>query len=163
MGIFGCILPKKVVLLRKIMQCEKVTIPSADKGDAALGIKPMAKEAEMMEPYQNTEWIQYDEGLRRFAGREDLYRKYLLKFTVISDFDALCAAMQDRRYADAFRYAHSLKGNAGNLSLSRLYAQMQTITELLRSAADIDGAIRMLPALQEDYRKTISEIKQLLT
>lgn len=109
-----------------------------------------------------TELIDYDEGLGRFSGKAEPYRKYLRKFLAAPELAALRDAMAQRRYDDAFAYAHTLKGNAGNLSLTAVYARASELTEALREGADIPMAQRLLPVLEQTYRDTVSELTKEL-
>ena len=51
--------------------------------------------------------IDYDEGLKRFANREDLYEKYLGKFPDDPAMSQLEAFLAEKNYAEAFKCAHS--------------------------------------------------------
>ena len=115
-----------------------------------------------VEPSESTALVDYMEGARRFGGDEALFRKYLGKFLSAPEYGALCAAMDQGRRADAFALAHTLKGNAGNLSLTALYARASELTEALRDEATVPQAEKLLPQLKLAYRETVAELERFL-
>lgn len=102
--------------------------------------------------------IDYAEGLQRFAGNLAIYNKYLYKFPQDPNFDGLRNAMQNEDYRDAFRYAHTLKGLTGNLSINLLFEQMRQLTEALRNENDIALAKSLWPAIEKAYQNATASI-----
>ena len=76
--------------------------------------------------------IDYDEGVHRFAGKPEIYEKYLLKFFEGSLMDDLSDELKNNDFDKAFQTAHSLKGTAGNVSLNRFYSKICELVEMLR-------------------------------
>lgn len=105
--------------------------------------------------------IDYEEGVRRFCGAEDLYCKFLKKFLEDTTFDALRQAMQEEDYEAAFQAAHTLKGLSGNLSLTPLYEASKEIVEMLREGANISGANAYLPVVEQRFCEMAGVLKQL--
>lgn len=70
--------------------------------------------------------------LERFVGDEALYDRCFRMFLVDPSFSALKEALEQKDYAAAFNAAHTLKGVAGNLGLTPLYAKICDIVESLR-------------------------------
>ena len=117
----------------------------------------------MSEPCPSDLLIAYEEGLSRFAGSERLYGKHLSKFVAMDGFDELQKAMDEQRYDDAFRCAHSLTGNVGNLSLTRLYRVLREMTEALRNESDIDRARNLMPDVAATHRQTVEAVRPIVS
>ena len=75
----------------------------------------------------------YGETLRRFAGSDVLLRRFLCRFPEDVSFAQLEQALADGRWKDAFLAAHTLKGVAASLGLSRLYEAVSPLAEALRA------------------------------
>lgn len=93
--------------------------------------------------------------------------KYVLKFPDDKSFDNLLGSMKEKKYAEAFRAAHTIKGTCLNLSFNSFAAIASDITEKLRNFEDtaaiesdteLDG---LISALSEKYQKIISGIKEI--
>ena len=93
--------------------------------------------------------IDYDEGLGRFCGKAAMYEKYLSRFPEDPNFNDMLLALKQGRYQDAFLYAHTLKGVAGNLSLYRLHEDVAPLVEALR-----DGQLSEIDTLTERARQS---------
>lgn len=92
-----------------------------------------------------------------------LVEKFVTKFPDDPSYPQLCQAIADGNHEDAFRAAHTLKGVAGNLSLTRLRDSASALTELLRTpGTDIPPeAASMLEMVTRDYELTVGAIKKL--
>lgn len=98
--------------------------------------------------------IDYEGGVKRFMGREQLYMKTLSKFPKNDTMDRirLDFAAQDR---DALlRDVHEFKGMCGNMSMISLTRTADAIVTMLRS--DGDGAtdanlVAAMDALEQEY------------
>ncbi len=77
--------------------------------------------------------IDWETTLNRFMDNESLYEKILCKFPDDPSFRNLKDALEAGNLSDAFIYAHTLKGLAGNLGLQRLFELLLPFTEELRS------------------------------
>lgn len=105
--------------------------------------------------------VDYKMGVHRFADNEALYLKFLKKFDEDKTFPQLKQVLEVGNYADAFFYAHTLKGVAGNLSLTSLAAMIEPIVEALRDEADIPFAEAAFPKLEAEYERVVALIRQL--
>lgn len=70
--------------------------------------------------------------VERFMGDEELYLECLNQFAKDENFVELRESLENNNYEQAFNNAHSLKGVAGNLGLTPLYAALSEIVESLR-------------------------------
>lgn len=102
--------------------------------------------------------VDYDAALSRFMGNEGLLTRFLKKFMDDPNFLNLQGAIDKGDVDAAFRAAHTLKGVAGNLSLSELYNHASKIADMLRGG-DLEGAKAMMPEVQAAYRKITDALK----
>lgn len=71
--------------------------------------------------------------LNRFMDNESLYEKFLTKFPEDTSFKKLKECLETGNMADAFVYAHTLKGVAGNMGFQKMSDILVPLTEELRS------------------------------
>lgn len=93
--------------------------------------------------------------------RESFVERFLFKFLGSADLENLKASLEAEDYAEAFRFAHSLKGECLNLGISRLQHSSSELCEALRGGkpqTDISG---ILQAVEEDYIMTKDAIRRL--
>lgn len=76
--------------------------------------------------------------LDRFLGEEEIYHKFLIKTLDSPDFKLLSESIEQKKFKEAFRHAHTLKGVTGNLGLVPIEDAASAITELLRGKEDED-------------------------
>ena len=103
--------------------------------------------------------INANEGIARFSGRAELYEKFLYQFPQDENFSLLCAAIRQQDVKAAFIAAHSLKGIAGNLSLTKLYEDLCPLVEQLR-AGSLSGAEALLQSVRCDYEALLSVLTE---
>lgn len=97
--------------------------------------------------------IDFEDGVHRFAGRPELYEKYLQKYFELNELPALRQALENGEYDAAFRIAHNMKSDAGNLSLTEFYPVICQLVDALR--ADVrDGSLLTLYADAEKRYNT---------
>ncbi len=77
--------------------------------------------------------VKYDEVLKRFMGKEDFYLRMLKKFLDDRNYEGLKASVEEKRWADAFSYAHTVKGLCGNLGLDGILEYAVPLTDEVRS------------------------------
>lgn len=101
-----------------------------------------------------------DGALNRLINNEELYATCFGYFMDDPAFASLGAALDAKDYAAAFEAAHSLKGVAGNLGLTRLYDLSGQLTEPLRHGqpgdADLSGLYTVLIG-ERDALKPLAE------
>ncbi len=103
--------------------------------------------------------VDIEGGLKRLGGNEQLYTRLMGSFlktieanTVKPDFDAADCK-------EAIEKAHTIKGTAGNLSITPLYEAYTEILGLLRGEKPED-ARRLLVEILPQQEKIISCIKK---
>ncbi len=104
--------------------------------------------------------IDVADALARFMDNEALMLKFLLRFPEDKNFSQLEQALADGDATRAFEAAHTLKGVAGNLSMTRLFQQADRLTEDLRRQ-DLGAAKDSMPELEEQYAHIISALREL--
>lgn len=102
--------------------------------------------------------INYEGALARFMGNEALLTRFLKKFLDDPNFLDLQGAIDRGDAEGAFRAAHTLKGVAGNLSLTELYNKASAIAEALRGG-DLESAKGLMPDVQTAYKKIIDVLQ----
>lgn len=105
--------------------------------------------------------IDYEEGVKRFAGNAEMYEKFLQKFLDDPSFQELDQAMKDKDYGTAFTAAHTLKGITGNLSMNEFYNEIVPFVDLLRTGSTIAKADAYYPQVVEKYHELIANLKNV--
>ena len=96
--------------------------------------------------------IDLDVTLNRFMNSENLYEKFLIKFLEDASFQKLKACLENGNIADAFIYAHTLKGVAGNMGFQKMSDILLPLTEELRNG-ETDHAEGRMQQLSEQYEQ----------
>ena len=99
--------------------------------------------------------INVDEALSRFGGNDSIYKMLLKKFLVNPYYDELNTAITGGDMIAAQHAAHTLKGTAGNLSLSALFESATQLDIRLKESADYTLEYNKLG---EIYQQTMAEI-----
>lgn len=97
------------------------------------------------------------------AGRlhsDVVIKKFMLKFPSQCGYDALCKAMEEEDYKEAFAASHTLKGVCMNLSFTMLGESSSQLTEALRNGYS-DGVDKLYMQVQKDYKQTVEAIEAL--
>ena len=108
--------------------------------------------------------VDVDEGVARFMGRDAMYVKFLKKFFEDGVFAETIAAYERGDLDGVFNGVHTLKGTAGNMSLTPIYDLSCEITEEIRNdrssaAAElIKGQIEQMKQKYEEIRSIVSQI-----
>lgn len=98
--------------------------------------------------------IDYENGKKRFAGKEDLYQKYLLKFKEDPHFAGAREAFFAKDYEMLLKETHALKGVAGTLGILTVYQASADIVTAIR-AQEIDAIPDLYEILSSSYEKII--------
>lgn len=99
----------------------------------------------------------FEDVMGRFQ-KESLVERFLLKFEKDPSMDDLRRAVSECKIEESFLAAHTLKGVAGNLALTKLAEVASALTEQLRSRqnpADAD----LVKCVDEEYQRVIGIIK----
>ena len=102
--------------------------------------------------------IDYDDGVKRLMGNSVVFEKCLMKFPSDESFAMLKAELEAGNCSEAFKYAHNLKGLAGNLSMVKLFASANECCEALRHG-NIKDAKSLFPPVERDYNEAISALE----
>lgn len=103
----------------------------------------------------------FDEVQKRLR-KEEMIKKFVLKFLNDKSFENLINAVENHNYSDAFMAAHTLKGVCQNLSFERLFKSSNLITEALRGDNHDESLIsELVGKVTEDYRITAGAIEKL--
>jgi HPt (histidine-containing phosphotransfer) domain-containing protein len=102
-----------------------------------------------------------DGAMNRMVDSEDLYATCFSYFMDDPAFAALDAALDAKDYTAAFEAAHSLKGVAGNLGLTRLYELSGQLAEPLRHGqpgnADLSGLYAALAGERDSLKLLVEQ------
>ena len=102
-------------------------------------------------------------GMRRSAGKPDLYRQMLSSFT--NDFanfgSDLTAMLEQELWGDAERHAHTLKGLAGTIGATALQATVKNLETACKSRLRLD-ANTALEKVQQNLLPLVNVLQQYL-
>jgi HPt (histidine-containing phosphotransfer) domain-containing protein len=79
-----------------------------------------------------TIYIDMADGLQRVMHNKQLYMRLLSKFRTGTSLQALSSALADEDYETAQIEVHTIKGTAGNLSLTALFRQAQDLNAKIK-------------------------------
>ena len=102
--------------------------------------------------------VDYENGIKRFAGNATLYEKYLLKFKDDVHYEAAKAAYEAGDFDTLLKEAHTLKGVAGTLGLTDIYQTCANIVIALRGERT-EQIPQLFRLLQHAYEKTMNVVR----
>lgn len=102
--------------------------------------------------------VDYENGIKRFAGNAMLYEKYLSKFKEDVHYEAAKVAYEAGDYETLLKEAHTLKGVAGTLGLTDIYQTCANIVTALRGERN-EQVPQLFHMLQHAYEKTMTALK----
>ena len=105
--------------------------------------------------------IDYAEAEERFSGSTELFERFLEEMATISVIAPLQKSLTDGDIISAFRVAHTLKGNFGNLSMKPLYKIITPFVEALRSE-DMLEAQKLYIELEKEYEVVTEGIRKAM-
>lgn len=106
--------------------------------------------------------VDWDSGLRRFMGNEELYSNMLVKFLEDTGISAAGAALAAKDYEELHFRVHTLKGTGGNLSLTVVYDCTVEILVLLKNRA-YDALPEAMERLTQAHALAIRAIEKACT
>lgn len=104
--------------------------------------------------------VNLENALSRLMNNEKLLEKLLVKFQKDPNYGGIMEALKEKRYDDAFRCAHTLKGVAGNMGMEELMEADIVVVEKLRQG-NYDGIEKDMETVTEIYNKLMSVIQKL--
>ncbi len=115
-----------------------------------------------MKEQLQTVGVNYDEVLKRFMGKEDFYRRMLKKFLDDENYEGLRQSVEEKRWSDAFKYAHTVKGLCGNLGLDGILEYAVPLTDEVRAEPyDEEKIGSYMEQVTQMYEKTRNVIESL--
>ncbi len=104
--------------------------------------------------------IDYDAAMKLFMGKQEIFQKFLAKFSKDTSYSQLKDAVEAGDCDAAFKAAHTLKGVSGNLSLADLMKVAADVTELFR-AGDLEGGRAQMAELDRQYERVMEFLGKL--
>lgn len=77
--------------------------------------------------------VDYELAIKRFAGNEELYERYLNKFQEDTHLQEADAALERQEYQTVLEQIHAFKGITGSLGMDELYAKAQILVSSIRA------------------------------
>jgi HPt (histidine-containing phosphotransfer) domain-containing protein len=105
--------------------------------------------------------IDYAEAEERFSGSTELFEKFLEEMATMNVIAALQKALTAGDAINAFRVAHTLKGNFGNLSIKPLYNVITPLVEAVRSENMLE-AQKLYIELEKEYEAVTEGIRKAI-
>ncbi len=109
--------------------------------------------------------IDIEKGLIHCHGNHELYKKLLVKFTQTQD-NFQQEFNQEKRQEDKQvqkRLAHSIKGNAGSLGLTKVYHCAELLEQAINNAMNVKALEDLVSALDKEVQKVINQLANQLT
>lgn len=104
--------------------------------------------------------IDYEVGVKRFAGKEELYEKYLMRFLDDIHYEDACKAMEEKDYDEILRAVHALKGMTGTLGMEELYRFCTQVVDDIRGDRK-EAVERHFQQLREEYNLAVRFLQTL--
>lgn len=104
--------------------------------------------------------IDLEANLGRFMGNEELYVKFLKKFTEDKNMEYIAQAQETMNIKDLEAAAHALKGVAANLGLQGVSDRANSIVVCCRSGK-YDDILNLCTDCRKEYEKVCSTLKNL--
>ena len=104
--------------------------------------------------------IDVDEALLRLGGNQQIFKMLLKKFLNNTYFTDLGNHLAAGNIEEAEHSAHTIKGTAGNLSLTALYQAATDLDDILKVQGDYAASFENI---KDIYDKTMTEIKEFIS
>lgn len=108
--------------------------------------------------------IDYEKGLERFLGDEELYGEVLKSFLNMDVLERSERAFNEENFEELFSCIHEVKGASGNADMTELYKISCELVELLRSGVSDEKAVeRAYLSFRNTYIKEQEAIKKAIS
>ena len=98
--------------------------------------------------------IDYDNALCRFAGKENLYEKYLVKFKDDNHLKLALEAKEQGNYEEMLKAIHTMKGVVGTLGMTALFQACAAVVNAIR-AKQLERLDELVEHVKKEYEKMI--------
>ncbi len=105
--------------------------------------------------------IDYNSGIVRFVGKEDLYEKYLRKFLENDSIRLANDEYINQNYTGVLEVIHTLKGTSGTLGMTNLYTDCSSLVDNIR-AGHTDEIEFMLYKVETELNICMEAVKKAL-
>jgi HPt (histidine-containing phosphotransfer) domain-containing protein len=105
------------------------------------------------------DFIDIEEGLNRVLNNKNLYIRLLTKFKDETNLTALTDAINAADLTTAKEKAHTMKGIAANLSLKKLFLEVQELEAKVKEG--IADTV-MMKSIQDTFDETIKHIEKVV-
>lgn len=102
----------------------------------------------------------FNEVLARLM-KPELVKRFLLKFEKGTEFGELEKALEEKRYEDAFRYTHNMKGVGLNLGLSKFQKSSDILCESLRHGEPTVDIEPLIEDVRQNYSRVVQAISEI--
>lgn len=104
--------------------------------------------------------IDYEVGVKRFAGKEALYEKYLMKFIEDTHYQEAYEALEMKDYDKILKTVHALKGMTGTLGMEQLFRCCALVVSDIREdrKEEVEEHFRKL---SEEYKLAVAFIETM--
>jgi HPt (histidine-containing phosphotransfer) domain-containing protein len=103
----------------------------------------------------NTEYIDFEGGLKRVGGNLNLFKRLLNKYVADDYYGQLTAQLDAGDLEKATSAAHTIKGVAANLSLTKVNAASLAVEQALKNG---EAYAELLTELESAVRATDAQI-----
>lgn len=104
--------------------------------------------------------IDCEVGVKRFAGKEKLYEKYLIKFLEDNHYQQAKEALEQKDYDSTLKLVHALKGMTGTLAMEKLFEFCSQVVADIREDR-IEAVEADFNSLSEEYNQIIAVINKM--
>lgn len=102
--------------------------------------------------------VDYEMAIKRFAGNEKLYEKYLEKFKDDRHLEEADKAMSARDYQGVLEQIHALKGVSGTLGMDSIFEKTQVVVSAI-CAGKFAELEKQMADIHEEYDKIMEYYK----
>lgn len=99
--------------------------------------------------------IDYENALRRFAGKESLYEKYLVQFKEDKHLELALEARERNNYDEMLKAIHTMKGVVGTLGMTALFQACSRVVTAIREK-ELEQVDELVESVKEEYAKVIA-------